>query len=128
MSIISQGNAPLVFASSRCTNESGSAMGMPPFESESPSFSNMLSGTPTKASYASLVPSSKSTYASSSRATSHRITSPFKYSGVFLCSRHRALCTTTNFSTLLEVSLFLLIEWMKLYVDQFLSAAKEQAI
>ena len=45
MSIIAQCNASLVSASSCCTNESGSTMGMPPSESESTPFSNMLSGT-----------------------------------------------------------------------------------
>lgn len=79
-------------------------------------------------SCASSGPSSSSSYASPSGSTSHHVIGPFKYLGVFLCSRCRALCTTTNLSAFLEVSLFLLIEWINLYVDQFPFAIEELAI
>ena len=53
---------------------------------------------------------------------------PLRYLGVFLCARRRELCIATSFSAFLEESLFLLIEWVKLYVDWFVFVAEELAI
>lgn len=71
--------------------------------------------------------SSSSTWVASSGSISHRKARVCQYTRVLQSSSHRALCTTTNFSAHLEVSLFLFTEWIKLYVDQFLSIAEELA-
>jgi hypothetical protein len=102
----------------------GAGMTMSLFESES--HSKVINGTWTKLYCTSLAPSSSSICASSSESTSHHVFGPFWYFGVFLWSRHRALCNVASFFALLELrsKSISLVEWMKLYLDQFLFAAK----
>ena len=83
----------------------------------------LLLGASTMSSFAS----SSQIYLASSR-TSFHLVGPCKYLGILQYWRHRLFCIEINFSDFLEKSLFLWIEWMKIYMQQSLLVIKELTI